>query len=252
MSASLLPPSCKEILSESLPVSGTISSLKCDMLLVSLYIWKNCSAYLKMWLIGQDIPFAFFLEVAFIDKSYSNALRHLLTNDIRSRLAVYADVSENPLPLKSQSTHNFSGIDVSQSVDWECPCLPPHILCAASHSPPPPPSFSSPCPTCTHSLGNINWWNLQGQSEDFKRVGKFLNLVILKSLYHALWFRILHWTYCFRTCKSYKKKIWAIDLVLAVEKKLGWYGLPLKDNRRDRPGQGEDGDHVPPPPPKYF
>ena len=38
------------------------------------------------------------------------------------------DVSENTLPLKSQSINNFSGIDISQSVDWQCPSLSPRFL----------------------------------------------------------------------------------------------------------------------------
>ena len=80
-----------------------------------VYIWRNCWAYFKPWLIGQNIPFTFFLEVAFIDKTYSNALRHLLNNNIRSRLA-FMRTSRKTIPLKSQSINNFSGIDISQSM----------------------------------------------------------------------------------------------------------------------------------------
>ena len=39
-----------------------------------------------------------------------------------------ADVSENILPFESQSINSFSGIDISQSADWECPYLSPHVL----------------------------------------------------------------------------------------------------------------------------
>ena len=39
-----------------------------------------------------------------------------------------ADVSENTLPFMSQSINNFSDYDISQSVDWECPSLSPHVL----------------------------------------------------------------------------------------------------------------------------
>ena len=36
----------------------------------AVYIWRNCWAYFKLWVLAQDIPFSFFLEVAFIDKTY--------------------------------------------------------------------------------------------------------------------------------------------------------------------------------------
>ena len=39
-----------------------------------------------------------------------------------------ADVSENTLPFVSQSINNFSDYDISQSVDWQCPSLSPHVL----------------------------------------------------------------------------------------------------------------------------
>ena len=38
------------------------------------------------------------------------------------------DVSENTLPFVSQSINNFSDYDISQSHDWECPSLSPHVL----------------------------------------------------------------------------------------------------------------------------
>ena len=41
---------------------------------------------------------------------------------------VNAEVSENTLPFVSQSINNFSDYDISQSVDWECPSLSPHVL----------------------------------------------------------------------------------------------------------------------------
>ena len=39
-----------------------------------------------------------------------------------------AEVSENTLPLVSQSINNFSDHDISQSVDWKYPSLSPHVL----------------------------------------------------------------------------------------------------------------------------
>ena len=41
-----------------------------------------------------------------------------------------ADVSENTLPFVSQSISNFSDYDISQTHDWECPSLSPHVLLA--------------------------------------------------------------------------------------------------------------------------
>ena len=49
-------------------------------------------------------------------------------SDLRTNLIVNADVSENTLPFVSQSINNFSDYDISQSHDWECPSLSPHIL----------------------------------------------------------------------------------------------------------------------------
>ena len=43
-------------------------------------------------------------------------------------VSLYADVSENTLLFESKSINNFSGIDISQSVDWERPSLSPHFL----------------------------------------------------------------------------------------------------------------------------
>ena len=66
------------------------------------------------------------MEVAFIDKTYlyPNALH----SDLRINLSLNADVSENTLPFVSQSINNFSDYDISQTHDWECPSLSPHVL----------------------------------------------------------------------------------------------------------------------------
>ena len=65
------------------------------------------------------------MEVAFIDKIYlyPNALRYLRTN-----LSLNVGVSENTLPFVSQSINNFSDNDISQTHDWKCPSLSPHVL----------------------------------------------------------------------------------------------------------------------------
>ena len=47
---------------------------------------------------------------------------------LRTNLSVNADVSENTLPFVSQSINNLSDYDISQTHDWECPSLSPHVL----------------------------------------------------------------------------------------------------------------------------
>ena len=81
---------------------------------------------LQLWVLAQDIPLSFVLEVAFIEKTYlyPNALR----SDLCTNLSLNADVSENTLPFVSQSINNFSDYGISQSHDWECPSLSPRVL----------------------------------------------------------------------------------------------------------------------------
>ena len=54
-------------------------------------------------------------------------------NALRYLHRLNADVSENTLPFVSQSINNFSDYDKSQSVDWECPSLSPHVLLVQLH-----------------------------------------------------------------------------------------------------------------------
>ena len=126
---SFLLPSCEEIPPEALPTPDTISSPKSDMPASEPFISKtkgtiehssNCEFLLKIY------PFSFVLEVAFIDKTYlyPNALR----SDLPTNLSLNVDVSENTLPFVSQSINNFSDYDISQTHDWECPSLSPHVL----------------------------------------------------------------------------------------------------------------------------
>ena len=123
MSVSFLLRSCEEIQPEALPASDTISSPKSDMPASEPFISKgtiehssNCEFLLKIYHV-----LSFFLEVAFIDKTYLylDALR----SDLRTNLSLDADVSENTLPFVSQSINNFSDYDISQSHDYECPSL---------------------------------------------------------------------------------------------------------------------------------
>ena len=117
---SFLLPSCEgEIPPEALPASDTISSPKSDMLASEPFISKgtiehssNCKLLLKIY--------HFLLFRRSLSSTY---LRYLRTN-----LSLNADVSENTLPFVSQSLNNFSDYDISQTHDWECPSLSPHVL----------------------------------------------------------------------------------------------------------------------------
>ena len=135
LSVSFLPPSCEEIPPEALLASDTKSSPKSDMPASEPFISKgtiehssNCEFLLKIY------HFFFFLEVAFIDKTYlyPNALGNALRSDLHTNFSLNADVSENTLPFVSQSINNFSDYDISQSHDWECPSLSPHVLLVLS------------------------------------------------------------------------------------------------------------------------
>ena len=50
---------------------------------------------------------------------------YALTISDRGQGSLNADVSENRLP---ETKNNFSDYDISQSHDWECPSLSPHVL----------------------------------------------------------------------------------------------------------------------------
>ena len=121
-----LLPSCEEIPPEALPASDTISSRKSDMPASEPFISKrtvehssNCEFLLKIYHF-----LSFWKSLSSTKLTYTqNALRYLRTN-----LSLNADVSENTLPFVSQSINNFSDYDISQSVDWECPSLSPHVL----------------------------------------------------------------------------------------------------------------------------
>ena len=58
-------------------------------------------------------------------------------------LVLMRDVSENTHLFVSQSINNFSDYDISQSVDWECPSLSPHVLLMTV---------------------NVRWWSNESES----------------------------------------------------------------------------------------
>ena len=119
---SFLLPSCEEIPPESLPSSDTISSPKSDMPASEPFISKgtiehssNCEFLLKIY---------HFLSFW---KSLSST-KLAFTQTLSAQISLNADVSENTLPFVSQSIDNFSDYDISQTHDWECPSLSPHVL----------------------------------------------------------------------------------------------------------------------------
>ena len=59
-----------------------------------------------------------------------------LSHDTRSPHQVKDEkkISENTLPFERLYVNTFSGGDISQSVDWDRPSLPPHFLLVFSYS----------------------------------------------------------------------------------------------------------------------
>ena len=109
------------------PLPTLLSSPKSDMPASEPFISKgtiehssNCEFLLKIY------HFLSFFEVPFIDKThlFPKALR----SDLSTKLSLNVDVSENTLPFVSQSINNFSDYDISQTHDWKCPSLSPHVL----------------------------------------------------------------------------------------------------------------------------
>ena len=120
LSVSFLLPSCEEVPPEALPapalylrqhlICPPASRLYLKELLTILQTVSSCSRYTTFFLFGSRFH-------------RQNALRYLYTN-----LSLNADFSENTLPFVGQSINNFSNYDISQSDDWECPSLSPHVL----------------------------------------------------------------------------------------------------------------------------
>ena len=122
---SFLLPSCEEIPPESLPAFDTVSSPKSNMPASEPFISKgtvdhtsNCEFLLKIY----HFP-SFWKLLSSTKLTYTSTLSAIYALTILN-----ADVSENTLPFVSQSINNFSDYGISQSVDWECPSLSPHVL----------------------------------------------------------------------------------------------------------------------------
>ena len=122
LSVSFLLPSCEEIPSKLLPASDTISSPKSDMPASEPFISEFL---LKIY----HFP-SFWKSLSSTKLTYTPTLSAIYVLNISDQIEVSlnADVSENTLPFVSQSINNFSDYDISQSVDWECPSLSPHVL----------------------------------------------------------------------------------------------------------------------------
>ena len=129
---SFLLPLCEEIPPESLPAFDTKSSPKSNMPASEPLISKgtvehtsNCEFLLKIY----HFP-SFWKSLSSIKPAYTPTLSaiYALTILDRGQGSLNADVSENTLSFVSQSINNFSDYDISQSVDWDCPSLSPHVL----------------------------------------------------------------------------------------------------------------------------
>ena len=137
LSVSFLLPSCEEIPPESLPAFDTISSPKSNMPASEPFISKgtventsNCEFLLKIY----HFP-SFWKSLSSTKLTYTPTLSaiYALTISDRGPGSLTADVSENTLPFVSQSINNFSDYDISQSVDWGCPPLSPHVLLVSAN-----------------------------------------------------------------------------------------------------------------------
>ena len=124
---SFLLPSCEEIPPEALPASDTMSSPKSDMPASEPFISKgtvehslNCEFLLKIYHL-----LSLWKSLSSTKLTYTKTL----SAQIYAQTLVFnADVSENTLPFASQSINNLSDYVISQTHDWECPSLSPHVL----------------------------------------------------------------------------------------------------------------------------
>ena len=124
---SSLLPSCEEIPPEALPASDTMSSPKSDMPASEPFISKgtiehslNCEFLLKIYHF-----LSFWKSLSSTKLTYTKTL----SAQIYAQTLVFnADVSENTLPFVSQSINSLRDYVISQTHDWECPSLSPHVL----------------------------------------------------------------------------------------------------------------------------
>ena len=128
---SFLLPSCEEIPPESLLASDTISSPKSDMPASEPFISKgtvehtsNCEFLLKIY---HFPSFWKLLSSTKLTCTPTLSAIYALT-PYRIEVSLKRTSRKNTLPFVCQSINNFSDYDISQSVDWECPSLSPHVL----------------------------------------------------------------------------------------------------------------------------
>ena len=76
------------------------------------------------------MPFPFFYEVIFIDKTNLHAVRHFIVvaQNIRSRLALMRTSWKTDFRSRDIAKNNFSGIEISQGLDLEPPSLSLYFL----------------------------------------------------------------------------------------------------------------------------
>ena len=139
---SFLLPAFEEISPEALPASHTISSPKSDMPASEPFISKgtiehssNCEFLRKIY------HFLSFWKLLSSTKlTYTQTLSAIYA--LTLLLSLNVDVSKNTLPFVSQSINNFSDYGISQTHDWECPSLSPHVLLQLDNVCPNPPSLN--------------------------------------------------------------------------------------------------------------
>ena len=126
---SFLLPSCEEIPPEALPASDTISSPKSDMPASEPFISKgaidhssNCEFLLKIYHF-----LSFWKSLSSTKLTYTQTLSAQIYA-LTLVLMRTSRIAEDTLLFVSQSINNFSDYEISQTHDWECPSLFPHVL----------------------------------------------------------------------------------------------------------------------------
>ena len=135
---SFLLPSCEEIPPEALPASDTISSPKSDMPAGEPFISKGTVEHSS----NREFLLKIYHFLSFWKSLSSTKLTYTQTlSAIYALTLVLMGMSRKTLQFVIQSINNFSDYDISQSHDWECPSLSPHVLliqqyrrcCTAEH-----------------------------------------------------------------------------------------------------------------------
>ena len=128
---SFLLPLCEEIPPEALPASDTISAPKSDMSAGEPFISKgtverssNCEFLLKIYYF-----LSFWKSLSSTKLTYTQTFSAIYALTI----VLMRTSRKTDFRLWANLINNFSDHDISQSVDWECPSLSPHVLLALTN-----------------------------------------------------------------------------------------------------------------------